>query len=241
MKNLAVITGAASGIGRATADKFINHNVPVALIDANEEQLNELKQAYPHHSIIVYKGDISNNDEMERIFSSIGTYTSSISTLFANAGINGKVTSIEAFHPDDWDQTINTNLRGTFLSVKHAIPFMKNDGGSIILTSSVNGTRTFSNIGMSAYSASKAGIAAFGKMAALELSSYHIRVNTICPGAIKTSIDERTYRDDTSLENLTFKKEISLFLYPQRIQVKWLIRSIFFLLRKQNILVALKL
>lgn len=84
---------------------------------------------------------------------------------------------------------------------------MKNDGGSIILTSSVNGTRTFSNIGMSAYSASKAGIAAFGKMAALELSSYHIRVNTICPGAIKTSIDERTYRDDTSLENLTFKKK----------------------------------
>ncbi len=68
MKNLAVITGAASGIGRATADKFINHNVPVALIDANEEQLNELKQAYPHHSILVYKGDISNNDEMERIF-----------------------------------------------------------------------------------------------------------------------------------------------------------------------------
>ncbi|MBG9783655.1 SDR family oxidoreductase [Shouchella lehensis] len=214
MKHFAVITGAASGIGRATADIFIHHHVPVALIDTNEEQLNELKQANPHRTILVYKGDVSNHKEMERIFSSIRTYTSSISTLFANAGINGKVTSIEAFHPDEWDQTIQTNLRGTFLTVKHAIPFMKNHGGSIILTSSVNGTRTFSNIGMSAYSASKAGIAAFGKMAALELSSYHIRVNTLCPGAINTSIDERTYRDDAALENLTFKKETSPFPVP---------------------------
>ncbi|WP_143521137.1 SDR family NAD(P)-dependent oxidoreductase, partial [Pseudomonas sp. 2995-1] len=76
-----------------------------------------------------------------------------------------------------WDQTIETNLKSTFLFVKHSIPLMKEKGGSIIITSSINGNRDFSNIGMSAYSTSKAGQTAFMKMAALELAKYRIRVN----------------------------------------------------------------
>ncbi|MFB4210358.1 SDR family oxidoreductase [Shouchella sp. JSM 1781072] len=211
MKDTAVITGAASGIGLATAHLFIKHHIPVALIDMDGEALEKLKQQYPEHTIQIFQGNVANKEEMKRIFTDLSSSVSTISTLFANAGINGKVTSIEAFDPDDWDKTIHTNLRGTFLTVKYAIPFMKKHGGSIVLTSSVNGTRTFSNIGMSAYSASKAGIVAFGKMAALELSHYHIRVNTILPGAIKTNIDERTYREDTELESLSFHKKVDSF------------------------------
>jgi NAD(P)-dependent dehydrogenase (short-subunit alcohol dehydrogenase family) len=78
------------------------------------------------------------------------------------------------------------------LTLKYAIPYLKQQGGSVIVTSSVNGTRIFSNTGASAYSSSKAGQVAFMKMAALELAQYKIRVNAICPGAIRTNIGQNT-------------------------------------------------
>ncbi len=87
---------------------------------------------------------------------------------------------------------------------------MKETGGSIIITSSVNGNRTFSGFGMAAYSSSKAGQMAFGKMAALELASYKIRVNIICPGAIETNIGENTHPDEQKLEKITIPVE-----YPE--------------------------
>jgi len=89
---------------------------------------------------------------------------------------------------------------GTFLTVKYAIPHLKARGGSIIVTSSVNGTRIFSNTGASAYSSSKAGQVAFTKMAALELAKHRIRVNVICPGAITTNIEESTEKRDIERE-----------------------------------------
>jgi NAD(P)-dependent dehydrogenase (short-subunit alcohol dehydrogenase family) len=95
---------------------------------------------------------------------------------------------------EDWNRTINTNLTGTFLTVKYAIPYMKEYGGSIIITSSVSGSRIFSQAGFTAYSTSKAGQLAFMKMAALELAQYKIRVNAICPGAIKTNIQDSIHQ-----------------------------------------------
>src|SRR5690606_14889870 len=117
----------------------------------------------------------------------------SIDIVFANAGINGTVAPIEDLTTENWDETLTTNLKSTFLTVKYAIPHMKKDGGSIIITSSINGSRKFSSFGMAAYSTSKAGQVAFAKMAALELAQYKIRVNVICPGAIQTNIGENTF------------------------------------------------
>ena len=85
-------------------------------------------------------------------------------------------------------------MRGTFLTIKYAVPYMKQRGGSIIITSSINGTRVFSNAGASAYATTKAGQVAFGKMMALELAKHPIPVNVIFPGAIQTQIDENTDR-----------------------------------------------
>ena len=87
---------------------------------------------------------------------------------------------------------------------------MKNNGGSIIITSSINGNRTFSGFGMGAYSSSKAGQMAFGKMAALELSNYKIRVNIICPGWIETNIQENTFSEEENLEKIEIPVE-----YPE--------------------------
>jgi NAD(P)-dependent dehydrogenase (short-subunit alcohol dehydrogenase family) len=112
--------------------------------------------------------------------------------VFANAGINGLWTRIEELEPEDWDQTLDVNLKGTFLTIKYAVPHLKERGGSVIVTSSVNGTRMFSNTGATAYATSKAGQVALAKMLALELAPDRVRVNVICPGAIITNIDENT-------------------------------------------------
>lgn len=119
-----------------------------------------------------------------------------VDIVFANAGINGVLSPIEDMKLEDWQHTLSVNLNGTFLTVKYAIPHLKKQGGSIIVTSSINGNRTFSNFGMAAYSTSKAGQVAFAKMAALELAKFKIRVNVICPGAISTNIDQSTEKTD---------------------------------------------
>jgi NAD(P)-dependent dehydrogenase (short-subunit alcohol dehydrogenase family) len=112
--------------------------------------------------------------------------------LFVNAGINGVWSPIEEIEPDEWDRTINTNLRGTFLTVKYAVPYLKKQGGSIVITSSINGTRSFKKVGATAYACTKAAQVAFTKLLALELASSKIRVNVICPGAVMTAIEEST-------------------------------------------------
>jgi NAD(P)-dependent dehydrogenase (short-subunit alcohol dehydrogenase family) len=99
---------------------------------------------------------------------------------------------IDELAPEEWDETLKINLKGTFLTVKYAAPALKKQGGSVIITSSVNGTRMFSNTGATAYACSKAAQVAFTKMVALELAKHKIRVNVICPGAIETSINENT-------------------------------------------------
>ncbi|WMM30874.1 SDR family oxidoreductase [Shouchella clausii] len=210
----AVITGAASGIGRATAMAFAKEGTTLVLIDQDEQRLKTLKAELDKEHVYCFQADISDAKRMETVFNEIGETVKTIDIVFANAGINGTVTSIEAFEPEDWEQTVQVNLTGTFLSVKYAIPLMKKQGGSIMMTSSVNGTRVFSNFGMSAYSASKAGIAAFAKMAALELANYGIRVNVICPGAIRTHIDERTYRHEEALKPITIHKNSEPFPTP---------------------------
>jgi NAD(P)-dependent dehydrogenase (short-subunit alcohol dehydrogenase family) len=104
--------------------------------------------------------------------------------------------SLEELEPEEWDRTLDINLKGTFLTVKYAVPYLKKQGGSIIVDSSVNGTRMFSNVGATAYACSKAGQVAFTKMIALELARYRIRANVICPGSIVTEVgDNFEYRN----------------------------------------------
>jgi NAD(P)-dependent dehydrogenase (short-subunit alcohol dehydrogenase family) len=134
---------------------------------------------------------------MEQAVKKITGQWKRLDIVLANAGINGVWTSLEELTPEDWDQTLGINLKGTFLTVKYAVPALKKQGGSIIITSSVNGTRMFSNTGATAYACSKAAQVAFTKMVALELAEEKIRVNVICPGAIETEID-----DNASYENL---------------------------------------
>lgn len=192
----AIITGAGSGIGKAAALKLAAHGARVCLLDLKDARTEATKEEITSSGgeAISVDVDISDAARVEAGVRAAVEKWGQIDIVFANAGINGRVAPIEDLTAEDWDQTHGTNLRGTFLVVKYAIPYMKENGGSIIVTSSINGSRKFSSFGMSAYSSSKAGQVAFAKMAALELAKYRIRVNVICPGAIETNIEENTDR-----------------------------------------------
>lgn len=205
----AFVTGAGSGMGKASALQLSAQGVKVCLVDIEEDDCEETKKEILENGgeAVVAAADTSDGSQVEQAYQTAVDTFGSLDIVFANAGINGTVSPIEDMTSEEWDQTLQINLKGTFHTVKYAIPHMKENGGSIILTSSVNGTRVFSNFGMSAYSSSKAGQLAFGKMAALELSNYKIRVNVICPGFIETAIFDKTYPKDEKLEKIEIPVE----------------------------------
>lgn len=194
LDKVAVITGGGSGIGRAAAILMAQEGAKVAIVD---RILDTGKQTVCE---IVGRGgcglavaaDVSDSQQMQQAFETIFDEYQRIDIVFANAGINGVWSPIEEIEPDEWDRTINTNLTGTFLTVKYAVPHLKKQGGSIVITSSINGTRSFRKVGATAYACSKAAQVALTKMLALELSASKIRVNVICPGGVLTAIEEST-------------------------------------------------
>lgn len=196
---VAVVTGGGSGIGQAAAIRFAREGARVVMLDRTPEHAEKTKGIIERAGgeALVIKCDISRPDMIQDSMDQAVSQMGGLDIIFANAGINGTMAPIETMDIEDWDQTMNINLRGTFATVKYAIPHLRaRGGGSIIITSSINGNRTFSNIGFSAYASTKAGQVAFMKMAALELAQYKIRVNAICPGAIETDIDDNTYPSD---------------------------------------------
>src|SRR3954471_24649316 len=197
---VAFITGAASGIGRSAAVRFAREGAKVAIADRDEGEgamvCREIERA--GGKAIFTECDVSNSEQVKRAIDRTVKELGRLDIVFANAGINGVWAPLDELEPPEWDKTLAINLKGTYLTLHYAIPHLKRQGGgSILITSSVNGTRTFSNPGASAYSTSKAGQVALMKMAALELGRHNIRVNAICPGAIHTNIEESTKKRDT--------------------------------------------
>ncbi|WP_020618551.1 SDR family oxidoreductase [Paenibacillus daejeonensis] len=192
---VAVITGGGSGIGKGAALKLAEQGAIICMLDRTLDNANEVKSQIEEAggTADVFETDVSKPEMVEKAMKDVVDKHGRIDILFVNAGINGTWAPIEELTVEEWDMTLGINLKGTFLTVKYAVPYMKeNGGGSIIITSSVNGNRIFSNTGATAYSSSKAGQVAFMKMIALELAPSKIRVNAVCPGAIDTNIDDNT-------------------------------------------------
>ena len=206
---VAFITGGSSGIGEGTARRFAQEGAAVAIADLQAEQGERVQRDIEAEGgkALYVACDVSSPEAVQRAIDTTVERFGKLDIVFANAGINGVWTPVEELQPEDWDRTIDINLKGTYLTVHFAVPHLKRNGsGSIMITSSVNGTRTFSNPGASAYSTSKAGQVAFMKMIALELGRHNIRCNAICPGAIKTNIDDRT--DKRNVEQIGIEIEL---------------------------------
>jgi NAD(P)-dependent dehydrogenase (short-subunit alcohol dehydrogenase family) len=195
---VALITGGGSGIGKAAAVLLAKEGAKVAALGRTEDELKKTVSQIQDAGgeAMPLTADISQPDQMQQAVQQVVNQWGRLDIVFANAGINGVWAPLEELKPEEWDKTININLKGTFLTVKYAVPYLKKQGGSVIITSSVNGTRMFSNTGATAYSCTKAAQVAFTKMVALELAEHRIRVNVICPGAIETKIDENTQHRD---------------------------------------------
>lgn len=208
---IALITGAGSGLGRAAALRMAQEGADIVVLSNDEAEVEAITGEIEKlgRKVLPLVCDVSEAESMADAFARVKSEFGKLDILYANAGINGVWAPIEDFKVEDWDRVHAVNLRGTFLSVHHAIPLMRAaGGGSIIITSSINGTKSFSFAGTSAYGATKMAQISFTKTAAMELSRYKIRVNAVCPGGINTNINQSTTK--VGLEKVAFP-----IVYPE--------------------------
>jgi NAD(P)-dependent dehydrogenase (short-subunit alcohol dehydrogenase family) len=181
---VAIVTGAASGIGRATALLFAAQGAHVIAADVNEPEGGD--------NIVPLRADAGSEEDVAHLVRSAVARFGGLDIVFANAGISGGLASIFEQTPQDWAEILRVNLIGPFLAIKHAAPLMKErGGGSIICTASVAGIRA--GAGGPAYSASKAGVINLVEIAATQLAGANVRVNAICPGLIETGMTRPFY------------------------------------------------
>ncbi len=182
----AVITGAASGIGEATARLFVAEGASVILADLDERRGKRLADQLGERSRFVAT-DVSHEGDVDHAVATSVAAFGGLDVIFNNAGVPGSTGGIEEIDVASWDQTIAIHLRGVFLGIRAAARVMRPQGhGSIVNTSSVAASRA--NLGGHDYSAAKAAISHLTLTTANELGEYGVRVNAICPGAIPTAI-----------------------------------------------------
>ncbi len=196
---VALVTGAGSGIGRATAVRLARDGATVVALGHRQESADDVADEIRRDGgrVLPVSADVGDVAAVRAVLDRVERELGRLDTVVANAGVNGVWAPLEELEPEEWDSTITTNLTGTFLTVRYAVPLLVRQGGAVVVVSSINGTRTFSNSGASAYAASKAGQVAFARMAAVELGPRGVRVNSVCPGAIDTEIGDNTEHRDT--------------------------------------------
>jgi NAD(P)-dependent dehydrogenase (short-subunit alcohol dehydrogenase family) len=193
---VAIVTGAASGIGRASAMLFAREGARLVIVDQKAEELHETAAAMAQNGARpqVVVADTSREDEVRAFVDQALASFGGLDVVYANAGISGGLIPPPLLEQtvEDWLRVLQVNLIGTFLAVKHAAPHMVRKGrGSIVLTASVAGLRA--NAGGAPYSASKAGVISLAQTAATSLLGTGVRVNAICPGLIESGMTRELF------------------------------------------------
>ncbi len=182
---VAIITGGAGGIGRATASLYAAEGAKVVLVDLDRAALDEAAKSLNNANVSVIAADVTKAEDVERYVQETVKRHGRIDIHFSNAGIEGKVSPIVDYPDEMFDKVMAVNVRGVWLGLKNVMPIMeKNGGGSIIITSSVAGLRGYA--GLSAYVTSKHAVIGLMRTAVMEGTAKGIRVNTINPSPIDT-------------------------------------------------------
>ena len=215
-KKLAIVTGAARGIGLATALLFNENGYKVAIVDNDKDEIDNL--SFKNKDIKTFCFDISNNNELEKMYNQILEWHNRIDVLVNNAGV-ADFGNIEETDFKRWNEVMNTNLNGVFLCSQKVIIHLKKTKGNIINIASISGLRA-STLRV-AYGTSKAAVIQLTKQQAAELGEYGIRVNCIAPGPVKTKLAMAVhtqdiidaYHDAIPLNRYGTEKEIANGIY----------------------------
>ena len=196
---VAVVTGASSGIGRATARLFAANGAHVVAVGRNEAELGKLREEVRdgEGSVRIQLADVTEFSQIDRSISETIEHLGRIDVLVNAAGII-KSGNIEDTSLDEWDKMLNINLRCVFYMMQKCVPHLVETKGNIVNVSSVTGPRAFPNV--LAYCVSKAGVDQLTRCAALELAPKGVRVNAVNPGVVVTNLHKRSGMDEKKYE-----------------------------------------
>jgi len=217
--SVALVTGCASGIGKATAKLFAAQGAKLVLVDRNAEDLDKLAASFKADRCMVAALDVTDEDAVKASVAATIARFGKLDVVVNNAGVPCALASVETQTVEEWHRVYGVNMIGTMLFSKYAAPHMiAAKSGAIVNTASIAGMRA--GAGGAAYFASKAAVISYTQMLACELGEHNVRVNAVCPGLVETEMTRPIFDHAQKTSNQAFlnsRSELRRYARPEEI------------------------